>query len=502
MRGQGAQSSSGAAAGTSTSGTTGSGSAASIKRQKTGEPVSTSSAFQELFAQRTQGFQIEFRFRNAPPRPPVGPCFVGHSIDSLLAEQSRYYKPLNAVEVNHTWKLHNEPDIGVPLAPSAMDVSSYNRPDENAEITIHPDDDAILNWTGNMGDTSAEDCKRRQEQARVAARLALSGRSPATASNNVPRLAGQVEKVKKKVFSRMLKEDMQTWMKKTTYLSNDYSRKVHDFKSLAQTKSELATDLQSKQTVMASQRSSKAISDSFRTDLRLEHPVNKQLKPVRVLQVLPDFLNWGRAFTHVVIDKAPTTLPPNYTVGALAQAFVTNVEKQRSTARMTCNVIVPGKDIPGSDTVSGNHDFYRPVQSYDIDVFPLKEEDTPHMNFCLSDDGDVATYLPVASRVQLSVGRPSKSVTAHSLERRPFSDNELADVEERMAEVDQDMADKHHIHHERTSLSILSTVATVIEKNDDNTGKDEDDGEDDFGDDDSDEEEVFGDGTKTIVAES
>ena len=34
---------------------------------------------------------------------------------------------------------------------------------------------------------------------------------------------------KKKAFSRVLKEGMQTWMKKTTYLSNDYSRKVHDF---------------------------------------------------------------------------------------------------------------------------------------------------------------------------------------------------------------------------------------------------------------------------------
>ena len=49
--------------------------------------TSNSSAFQELFAQRARGFQIDFRFRNAPPRPPVGPCFVGNSLDTVLLEQ-------------------------------------------------------------------------------------------------------------------------------------------------------------------------------------------------------------------------------------------------------------------------------------------------------------------------------------------------------------------------------------------------------------------------------
>lgn len=474
------------------------GDSSSSKRAKTGEQEATSSAFQELFTQRAQGFQIEFRFRNAPPRPPVGPCFVGNSLDSVLAEQSRQYKPLNAVEVNHTWKLHSEPDIGVPLAPSAMDLKSYVRPDENAVIKLHPDDEALLNWTGSMGDTAAEDLKRRQEQARAAARLSVSGRSPSAKTAPTAHQQPQAEKAKKKVFSRVLDETMQTWMKRTTYLSNDYSRKVHDFKSLAQTKSELATDLQSKQVEMSIRRSVKAITDSFKFTKPLEHPTNKKLKAVRVMQVLPDVSNWGRAFTHVVIDKAPANLPPGHTVEDLNQAFVANVEKREANARMTCSMLVPAKDLSEDDKT-----FLRPIQSYDLDVIPLKEEDMPHMNFCLWLDKEkgIASYIPVASRVHLAVGRPSKTVAAHPLERRPITDKELTDMEERMAEVDQDMAEKHHITKERTFVSKLPSVATGTRG--DKANKDEDDdGEDDFGDDDSDEEEVFGGGTKTIVAES
>ena len=73
-------------------------------------------------------------------------------------------------------------------------------------------------------------------------------------------------------------------------------------------------------------------------------------------------------------------------------------------------------------------------------------------------------------------------------------------MEERMAEIDQDMAEKHHITKERSFLPSKQPAVTDRKEKDE-----DDDGEDDFGDDDdenSEEEEVFGGGTKTIVAES
>jgi Paf1 len=468
----------------------------------------TSSAFQELFAQRAQGFQIDFRFRNAPPRPPVGPCFVGNSLDAVLAEQSRQYKPHNAVEANHTWKLHSEADLGVPLAPSAIDIRSYERPDEKTHIPLHPDDEALLNWTGSMGDTAAERRKLQQEQARAAARLAISTTAASARSPAIK--TAIVDQGKKKVFSRVLKEDMQTWMKKTTYLSNDYSRKVHDFKSLAQTKSELISDLQAKQMEMAQQRSVEAVAESFRVpkESELVHPSNAERKPVRVFPLLPDVAHWGRAFTHVVMDKAPTTLPPGHSVGVdYPRALVTNVEPARSSAssgKMTCHVIAPEEE-------KDEQSIYRAIQSYDLDVVPLKEEELPHMNFCVRLDKtqNLAFYLPIASRVQLTMGRPSKLTTLQPVQRRPFTNQEISDMEERMAEIDQELAEKHHIFKSRKEKARVPAATSVMREAPSSRTKedDDDDGEGDFGDDDSndeeeEEEQVFGGATRTIVAES
>jgi Paf1 len=498
-----------------------------------------------LFAQRAKGFQIEFRFRNAPPRPPVGPCFVGHSLDTILLEQGHQYKPHNAVEGNHTWKLHVEADIGVPLAPSAMDERSYRRvttttttsTDENTNShlpTLHPDDDALLNWTGSMGDTSAELFKRHQEQTRAEARLlSTQQRLPTSMTKTGPLLQD-----KTKVFSRVLKDDMQTWMKKTTYLSNDYSRKVHDFKSLAQVKSELATELDSKQIIMSQQRSVQAITKSFEYDTKsqqqapIQHPTNPQLTIVQEYKVLPDVTNWGRAFTHVVMDKIPTTLPKGYTVNDFNDAFITNVEKQTSTTStsrtMTCNIIVPSVTDSPDDNDRNNatttNKNYCPIQSYDLDVLPLKDENTPHMNFTLwlDDSTGIAHYIPIASRVQLTMGRPTIESFVQPLTYRPLTDLEISDCEERMAEIDEDMAEKHHVGGMKGSN--LSNTATTsappsrslrmdrssVEKKttDTNHGNDDVDGENDFGDDDDDDDDsnaatndkVFGNGAPTIVA--
>ena len=458
----------------------------------------TSSAFQEAFAQRAQGFQIDFRFRNAPPRPPVGPCFVGDTLSKVLLQQSRTYKPFNAVEAQHVWKLHNEADLGVPLAPSAMDLAAYsneglspedennnkNRNDNRSKL--HPDDLALLDWQGSMGDTAADQRQARQVAARAAARQWLQS------GDDKQQFSKQQQK---KAFSRVLKEDMQTWMKKTTYLSNDYSRKVHDFKSLAQTKQELAADLQAKQEEMAQRRTLRTIEASFdvfgdNASTTLQHPTKKNLKPKSVLPVLPHVSNWGRAFTHVVIDKPPLISDPSYKMTDLHKgAWVANVEKRGQNARMSCQIVAPYKnDEDIKEAVI-------PIQTFDLDVVPLKEEDAPHSNFCVwvDEERGLAMYLPISSRIQLSTGRPVRSGAYQALERRPMTLTEQREMEERMAEIDREMAEKHLVSNEPTIAAAATTTTTSKvssneEKTTNNNGEN-DDGEGDFGDDDSSSED-------------
>mmetsp|Transcript_11348 Transcript_11348/g.27349 ORF Transcript_11348/g.27349 Transcript_11348/m.27349 type:complete len:502 (+) Transcript_11348:128-1633(+) len=397
-------------------------------------PPAKKSKFQDLFAQRAQGFQIDFKFRNAPPRPPVGPCFVGNGLEGVLHDISQY-KPLNAVEVNYSWKLHSESDLGVPLAPSAMDPQLYKPPSTNTTTpTLHPDDENLLNWKGSLGDTAAEQLKKRRDYARATARLALAGKSPSKFLLEKTK-SPVASASKRKNFSRVLDEKMQSWMKKTTYLSNDYSRKVHDFKSLVKTKEEQGRDLEVRRQDLSVRRSAAAITKTFQECKKAvtKHPGNKRnLKPVCEMPFLPNIEHWGNPYTHVVFDKVPG-------VEKMDKAFVANVNRKDASSRMTCQLFTPAAE--GGD----GQDQFKPVQQYDLDVLPLKEEDTPHVNFCIWIDSaaEVATYLPISSRVQLSGGRPTKKRNhIMNVTRRAMNQDEKQEADERLAEVDYDVEKK------------------------------------------------------------
>lgn len=437
-------------------------------------PASTGSAFQKLFEQRAQGFQIDFRFRNAPPRPPVGPIFVGQKLDVVLQKQSQQYKTLNSVEVNHRWELHTENELGVPLAASAMDIESYQKTSDGTKL--HPDDEALLEWKGPLGDTAAEELKVRQDRARAAARAALTGRTMPVKQSATS--VGTTAKTKK-AFSRVLDESMQTWMKKTTYLSNDYSRKVHDFKSLAQTKQELVEELEQKRADIAKKRSAAAISQSFETT-SIVHPSKKQLKVKKTYPLLPNVQGWGKAHTHIVIDKAPAIAKP-YELKDLYKGIVANVEKDDDKAKMSCDIFVPAREVEEDDQ-------HQAVQSYDLDIIPLKDEDAPQMHYCFWIDREkgIATYLPLPSRVQLSTGRPLREHVFRGVERRQLTAEEIEEEEERKAEINEDLAEKYNL----TKTVPASQAAASSEANGEAPARKKkiiEDGEDDFGDDDDDD---------------
>mmetsp|Transcript_19000 Transcript_19000/g.24468 ORF Transcript_19000/g.24468 Transcript_19000/m.24468 type:complete len:176 (+) Transcript_19000:3-530(+) len=175
---------------------------------------------------------------------------------------------------------------------------------------------------------------------------------------------------------------------------------------------------------------------------------------------------------------------------------------------MSCQIMVPAREV--EEDSPDKKDFFETVQGYDLDVIPLKEEDTPHGNFCLVLDKEkgVASYVPLPSRIQLSTGRPSNRPILRAVRRRPETSAEKTEREERIAEIDLDMAEKHHMTQDDNDgfAATSKKKSNPVEKTGGGGVNKGDDGEDDFGDDDDDSEDsgdeaLFG-GANTIVAES
>ena len=386
--------------------------------------LTDSSMFSSLFLQRAQGFRIDFSCRNAPPRPPVGPCFVGQGLDGHLHDLANY-RQHNTVEANYTWKLHTEQDLGVPLAPFAMNLGMYERPSGDPP-PLHPDDEALLNWKGSMGDSTMELLQKTKDSKRAAARLALAGKAVPVAPQ-APQFQKKHQSDRKK-FSRVLDHGMVFFMKKTSYLSNDYTRKVHDFTSLAETKKRAADELNAKQRQL--DISASVVQKSFDKfdDIELVHPSGDKKRKVEwSAPLLPNVEYWGHVFTHVVMDNPPKS----GIVKRLDEAFVAHVEQRDANSRMSCQLLVPS-DEPSNQ--------YRSAAQYELDVIPLKEsEDLANSNFCIWISRDEATYLPIPSRVQLSTGRPGKKNLNTRIERKAGTGHDQ-DYLDRMAQVDIDIA--------------------------------------------------------------
>lgn len=451
-----------------------------------------SSVFQSLFQERAEGFFIDLRFRNAPPRPPVGPVFVGLGLDGELTNKWTRYKARNAVENQYTWKLHSEVEFGAKLAVSAMDYEGCyeNAKDDKSSAgdkrgapvgsdppAVHPDDESLIDWTGSLGDTAAEKLQQKQDRARAAARLAIAQgfgaipvnapTSSSTGGAGAGGVGGAFKLKKHHLKSRILDEKTPNFMKKTTYLTND-ATSVHQFTSLAHTQSQRARDVdralretKTKYSEMEMAERSFGEASDGAGGARV-HPSRKGVTPVWDLPLLPDVSTWGHTYTHVVLDNPPKNIasdPKRKSAGGafksarLQRALVADVAKQSESARMECTLWVPeprpSSGEPARKKSKRRGERYSALQHYDLDIVPLRNPDLPPVHYVWTIDaarGHVG-YHAVGSRVQLSTGRPvdvsrNSVATESDVLHRDLGAEERKRLEISMAEVDMDLAEK------------------------------------------------------------
>jgi hypothetical protein len=132
------------------------------------------------------------------------------------------------------------------------------------------------------------------------------------------------------------------------------------------------------------------------------------------------------------------------------------------------------------------------------------------MNFCIWIDREkgIAKYLPLPTRVQLSTGRPLREKKFRNIGRRDLTEDEMAEEEQKKADLDEDLADKSLLPKQpspppdtTTTAATTATTSTSPATNNKETGPstratapiNDEDGEDEFGDDDDSSDS--GDGT-------
>jgi RNA polymerase II-associated factor 1 len=236
---------------------------------------------------------------------------------------------------------------------------------------LHPDDEALINWKGSMGDTAAEQLQQKRDRARAAARLAISqgygslaaanaaaatpssrggklgsiafgggGKGGTTTTpNSMSTIKSGVMKLKKKhhLHSRILDEQTPHFMKKTTYLTNT-ATSVHQFTSLAHTQEQRAREVDRalaetserykkedmiemgfveanswdvKGVVVDKNTAAVVVAGGDNTNnnkKRRVHPSKKGVYPVWDLPLLPDVPTWGHTYAHVVLDHPPKSV--------------------------------------------------------------------------------------------------------------------------------------------------------------------------------------------------
>jgi len=433
-------------------------SSSSSKLMKTPEKDYTSdkptSAFQALFEKRAEGFLVDFKFRNAPPRPPVGPCFIGPGFEGEMKRSWTRYRSTSSIELNHKIELFDEKDIGTGVLASALDLDGCYPKSKIAMDTgvmLDPADEALLNWKGSFGDTGAEELQKRRDRAKA---LANAGDD---AMAETPSKLSKIERAKKKKEgSRVLSEKNQRWMKKTTYLTNDQSRSVHHFKSQAEIKQSAKETVDNQMMAIKKMTGEEAVEKSFEAvneGVRSQqHPSKRGVTVVFDAPFLPDAASWGHSYSNVVIDSLPKGVKPP-TQEQLSHAMIADVErKEQQNQRMMCHLLVPADDRDSENLDGENASPYDVTQQYDLDVIPLNddEDDSPDINFFFffDEENQVVTYHPVQSRVQLSTGRlPREDVAPMDILREEMSPEDIYEYQSRAAEVDDELAEKIMEHH-------------------------------------------------------
>lgn len=315
-------------------------------------------AARRRFRSKQPNFLCPLPLRNRLPEPLPGPKLVQLPTD-LWSHID--FKP-TTLDTEYKWKHHCECTLGVHV--DLVDLEAHTPAKPELRPALHPDDERLLNW-----------------DAHVKAQAAGAG-------DRVGTRPGEI-----------------TWMKKTSFMSNDLTSSVHMFKSGTQIKAEEHERIveqdkaqgNDSQSLLVAAENSFLVHDDDVANLR--HPTKPTVTAEWSVPVLPDARLWANDFVHVGFEDDPAPNNPRKRA-RVARSMIVNAkpvfnEKQQKTV-VKGVFVLPAEEQPDEDRTALEWE-----RQYQVET---KDADNSYVFFIDETSGSCTYVEHTSSKVELRSG--------------------------------------------------------------------------------------------------
>ncbi|KAB5574282.1 hypothetical protein DKX38_001476 [Salix brachista] len=325
-------------------------------------------------------FLCKLKFRNELPDPSAQPKLM-----PLKRDKDRFTKyTITSLEKMYKPQLYVEPDLGIPL--DLLDLSVYNPP--SVRPPLAPEDEELLRDDEMVAPVKRDGIKRKER----------------------PTDKGVSWLVKTQYISPLSMESTKQ------SLNKNQAKELRDMKG----NRNLLDNLNNRE------RQIKEIQASFEANkLPPVHATNKNLHPVEILPLLPDFDRYEDKFVTAAFDGAPTVDAENYKKfnpsdreayesRAIMKACVATGSDPTNPEKFLA-YMVPSLDEISKDMHDENEDIsYSWIREYHWDV--RGDDANDPTTFLVSFDEAEARYLPLPTKINLSKRRSREGRSGDEIE--------------------------------------------------------------------------------------
>ncbi|KAK6264138.1 RNA polymerase II associated factor Paf1 - like 1 [Theobroma cacao] len=329
-------------------------------------------------------FLCKLKFRNELPDPSAQPKLM-----ALKKDKDRFTKyTITSLEKMYKPKLFVEPDLGIPL--DLLDLSVYNPP--SVRPSLAPEDAELLHDDEAVTPIKKDGIRRKERPT----------------------------------------DKGVSWLVKTQYISPLSMESTKQ--SLTEKQAKELRELKGGRNILENlnnrERQIKEIEASFEASkLRPVHATDKNLEPVEVMPLLPDFDRYNDQFVMVAFDGAPTadseifsklddSVRDEHESRAIMKSYLAASSDPANPEKFLA-YMVPSLDELSKGMYDEHEDVsYSWVREYNWDV--RGDDANDPTTYLVSFDEGEARYVPLPTKLNLRKKRAREGRTGDEIEHFPI----------------------------------------------------------------------------------